>query len=170
MIARTSRLLVSPLRPSDVDDLAALIVRPELHTATGDAPTSDDDARDRVAQWLTGPMRSGVVWINHVVRRGDTGALVGHCQATLVTVSADGATECTLAWGVHPDHRRQGIATEMMRAFVGLLVETDAPARFVAHIPADHVASEKVATALGLAPTDRLDAQGERIWVRPPSA
>ena len=165
VIARTSRLTVSPLRAEDTDETVELLRRPELYTVTGGAPIDDDDARDRVGRWLAGSSDPRVTWINHVARREDTGALVGHCQGMVASVGRDGAADCTLGYSVHPDHQGQGIAREMMRAFVGLIVETDGPGRFLAHIAPGHTVSERVATGLGLSPTGTLDNAGEQIWV-----
>ena len=164
VIARTSRLTVSPLRPEDLDDAVDLLLRPELYTVTGGAPRDHADAGDRVRRWLAGSADPRVTWINHVTRREDTGMLVGHCQGTVSTVGRAGETDCTLGYSVHPDHQGQGIAREMMRAFVGLVVETAGPGRFLAHIAPGHTVSERVATGLGLSPTGTLDRVGEQIW------
>jgi len=167
VIARTSRLTVSPLRPEDVDEAVELLLRPELYTVTGGAPTDHADARDRVRRWLGGSPDPRVTWINHMTRREDTGVLIGHCQGTVTVAGHTGETDCTLGYSVHPDHQGQGFAREMMRAFVGLIVETDGPARFLAHIAPGHTVSERVATGLGLSPTGTLDRGGEQIWASP---
>ncbi len=167
VIARTSRLTVSPLRPDDLEDFVAMVLRREIYTVIGGSPADEDDARRRVERWIAGSSDPDRRWINHVVRRADTGDLVGHCQGTLVAVGSDGETDCTLGYSVHPDHQGQGFAREMMRAFVGLIVETDDPRRFLAHIAPGHTVSERVATGLGLSPTGSLDRAGEQVWASP---
>ncbi|MBE7161239.1 MAG: GNAT family N-acetyltransferase [Williamsia herbipolensis] len=164
MIARTRRLSVSPLRPTDVEELVDMVTLPELHRMTGGAPADRDEARGRVERWLAGSPKPGITWINHVARLEETGDLVGHCQGTIVPRRGTIATDCTLGYTVHPDHQGHGIAHEMMRAFVGLVVETDQPHQFLAHIAPGHTASEHVVAALGLTATDHLDRAGERIW------
>ena len=50
-----------------------------------------------------------------------------------------------------------------MRGFCAELRKTIEPTEFVAHILPGHVASERVVSALGLAPTaDHVE--GERVW------
>ncbi|MGZ8178307.1 GNAT family N-acetyltransferase [Williamsia sp. SKLECPSW1] len=163
MITRTARLTISPVCADDVDDFVELVLRPELYSVIGDAPADRAEARGRVERWLAGSPDPQRPWINHVVRRRDTGELIGHCQGT-VTTSDDGAHDCVVGYTVHPDHQGGGVAAEMMRAFVDHLAETFHPQRFVAHIAAGHTPSERVAASIGLVPTGRRDDAGEQIW------
>ncbi|GAA2056817.1 GNAT family N-acetyltransferase [Williamsia deligens] len=164
MIAHTSRLTLAPVGEQDVDDFVALVIRPELYVVIGGAPADHGEARGRVERWLAGSPDPRHLWINHVVRHRDTGSLIGHCQGTITTDDDAGAPDCVVGYTVHPDHHGQGVATEMMRAFVDVITSEFHPRRFVAHIAPGHEASEHVAAALGLFPTGRLDDAGERIW------
>jgi RimJ/RimL family protein N-acetyltransferase len=91
-------------------------------------------------------------WLNWVVRREPDGALVGTAQAT---VRADHAL---IAWVIAVPFQGRGYAKAAARAVVALL---DVPA--VAHIHPDHAASEAVARAAGLVPTEDW-TNGERVW------
>ena len=95
-------------------------------------------------------------WLNWMLRRRDTGELVGTVQATVT----GGAAE--LAWVVAVPHQGQGYAREAAIVVRDRLRDAGV-ARFTAHIHPDHVASAGVARALGLAPTDTV-VDGEIRW------
>jgi RimJ/RimL family protein N-acetyltransferase len=153
----TERLVLSRLAHGDVGELAAMLLNPALYTHIDGAPASPAEAEDRIGRWLRGSPDPDVLWINYVARDRADGGFVGLAQATV-----RGRT-CEIAYLVDPSAQRRGFATEMMGAFCAELRETIEPAEFVAHILAGHVASERVVTALGLAPTaDHVE--GERVW------
>jgi len=91
-----------------------------------------------------------------MLRRRDTGELVGTVQATVTGTAAD------LAWVVAVPHQGQGYAREAALAVRTELTRTGV-ATFTAHIHPDHGASAGVARALGLTPTDTV-VDGEIRW------
>ena len=91
-----------------------------------------------------------------MVRRRDTGQLVGTVQATVTGSTAE------LAWVVAVPHQGQGYAREAALAVRNRLRD-DGIARFTAHVHPDHDASAGIARALGLAPTDTI-VDGEIRW------
>jgi RimJ/RimL family protein N-acetyltransferase len=98
----------------------------------------------------------GQAWLNWMLRRRDTGELVGTVQATVTEAAAD------LAWVVAVPHQRKGHAREAALAVQKLLRDAGV-SRFTAHIHPDHIASAGVARALGLAPTGTV-VDGEIRW------
>lgn len=82
-------------------------------------------------------------------------------QATVIGDSAD------VAWLVGTTWQGQGFATEAAAAMCSWLA-TEGIAHFSAHIHPEHAASAKVATAIGLRPTDDVDSDGEIVWVSLP--
>ena len=91
-----------------------------------------------------------------MLRRRDTGELVGTVQATVTGSSAD------LAWVVAVPHQGQGFAHEAALAVRTELAGTGV-ALFAANIHPDHGASAGVARALGMTPTDTV-VDGEIRW------
>jgi RimJ/RimL family protein N-acetyltransferase len=63
----------------------------------------------------------------------------------------NGAVE--IGWGVSPEHRRQGIAVEASEAVIGWVRSQPKVRRIIATIPADNVASIRVAERLGMSAT-----------------
>jgi RimJ/RimL family protein N-acetyltransferase len=91
-----------------------------------------------------------------MLRRRDTGELVGTVQATVTGTAAE------LAWVVAVPHQGQGYAREAALAVRDLLRDAGV-SRFSACIHPGHLASAGVARALGLAPTSTL-VDGEVRW------
>jgi RimJ/RimL family protein N-acetyltransferase len=91
-----------------------------------------------------------------MLRRRDTGALVGTVQATV----SDGTAE--LAWIVAVPHQGRGYAREAALAVRDALRATGV-VRFVAHVHPDHAASAAVARGLGLSSTGTV-VDGEIEW------
>jgi RimJ/RimL family protein N-acetyltransferase len=131
-----------------------------LHTFTGGTPADEATLRERFAVQVTGRSPDGrETWLNWMLRRRDTGELVGTVQAT---VREDGAE---LAWVVAVPHQGHDYAREAALAVADRL-RGRGVARFIAHVHPEHAASAAVSRALGLAPTDVL-VDGEIRWAGP---
>jgi RimJ/RimL family protein N-acetyltransferase len=155
---RTERLVLSPVRVEDAEDLYAILREPALGEFTGDVPPIDvAETRERITSWLQGPDSDDERWRNWIARSPE-GTPVAHIAATVRGASA------WLAWIVALDAQRRGYATEAALAVMEQLA-SDGVAVFLASIPAGHGASEGVARNLGLALTDQI-ADGERVWRR----
>lgn len=154
--------MLSRLARGDVDDLAAMLLKPALYHHIGGAPACPAEARARVERWLGGSADPDVLWINYVARDG--GTLVGLAQATVQgTGRGTRSGTCEIAYLVDPSAQCRGFGTEMMSGLCAELRESVQPAEFVAHIHPGHAASQGVVTALGFAPTaDHVD--GEQVW------
>jgi len=128
-----------------------------LHTFTGGAPATEDALRDRYTRQVAGHSPDGgETWLNWMVRRRDTGELIGTVQATVTGGTAE------LAWVVAVPHQGRGYAREAAIAVRDRL-RGDGVTRFIAHIHPDHLASTGVARALGMAPTS-AHVDGEVRW------
>ncbi len=154
----TDRLLLRPLVEGDAQDLHEVLDDPELHRYTGGDPPSLPALRERLRRWEAGgPADRSERWLNWIVRRRDDRTPVGHVQATVRDDHAD------LAWVVGTAWQRRGYATEAATA-VAAALRAGGVARLSAHIHPDHVASQRVAMACGLARTPERDADGEELW------
>jgi len=128
-----------------------------LHGFTGGRPATERELRDRYTRQVGGHSPDGSeTWLNWMLRRRDTGELVGTVQATVTGVAAE------LAWVVAVPHQRSGYAREATIAVRDLLPDAGV-SRFTACIHPDHTASAGVARALGLSPTDTV-VDGEIRW------
>jgi RimJ/RimL family protein N-acetyltransferase len=153
----TERLELEPLRISHAAEAARAFADERLHTFTGGSPADEAALRDRYVRQLRGYSPDGsATWLNWMVRRRDTGELVGTVQATVTVEAAE------LAWVVSVPHQGSGFAREAAGAMAGWLRDRGIR-RFTAHVHPDHAASAAVARGLGLSPTDEL-VDGEIRW------
>jgi RimJ/RimL family protein N-acetyltransferase len=153
----TKRLVLTPLREDDATEMVQVLSFAALYSYTGGEPPSLEELRERYQQLLDGPHSPREVWHNWVVRIADAGGAIGVVQTTIRDTTAD------VAWMIAPPWQRRGYATEAAIAMCEWLerygVET-----ITAHIHPDHVASKRVAEAVGLKPTDEIDDDGEAVW------
>jgi RimJ/RimL family protein N-acetyltransferase len=158
----TGRLVLSPLRVADADELVGVLGDPALHEFIGGRPDTLAELRRRYAAMVAGPGRPGELWRNWVVRRRADAAAVGTVQATLTRHREGWRAE--VAWVVGVAWQGRGYAVEAARALVGWL-EAAGAGEIVAHIHPDHAASARVAAGAGLVVTAE-EADGERVWRR----
>ncbi|MCX4880991.1 MULTISPECIES: GNAT family N-acetyltransferase [unclassified Streptomyces] len=157
---RTARLDVVPLRVGHAAEMAAVLSDPALHTFIGGAPASPEDLRARYERLVAGSSDPSVTWCNWVLRLREDSRLVGTLQATL------GQAVAEIAWVVGTPWQGRGLASEAARGLVALLGQTPSVLTVVARIHPEHRASEAVARAAGLEPTDE-EQDGERTWRLP---
>src|SRR5664279_3207357 len=147
----TERIVLEPPRPEDADEMLAVLGDPALYEFTGGEPPTLDELRERYERQAVGHSPDGSQeWLNWIVRTTDDGQAIGFVQATVVDGAAD------VAWLIGTPWQGRGYATEAARQMVGLLQQRGI-SHITAHIRADHQASAKVATALGLSPTDEVE-------------
>jgi RimJ/RimL family protein N-acetyltransferase len=172
----SERLILEPLSVNHAVPMVTVLADLKLYDFTGGEPPTFSDLTDRyTAQARGGPVDGSQVWLNWMVRRRDSGELVGFVQATLEqtrpeqtppeqsgSTSGAAAVEATFAWVITPGHQRQGLASEATGAMINWL-RLQGVRRFAAYIHPDHTASMGVARRLGLAPTDGVE-DGEVRW------
>jgi RimJ/RimL family protein N-acetyltransferase len=154
---QTSRLRLDRLRVEDADDMVDLLDDERLHRYTGGAPEALGELRARYARQVAGASRG---WLNWILRRRDSGAIVGTVQATRFDDHGRAAAE--LAWVVVSGQQGNGYAREATAAVVTWLREQGVEL-LVAHVHPEHGASMAVARSLGLTPGTVRD-DGEVRW------
>lgn len=152
----TERLVLTPLRVDDAREMVGVLSDAALYTFTGGAPPELEQLQSLYRHQVAGPKSNGEVWHNWVIRLSGGGA-IGVVQATVMGESAD------VAWIVAPAWQRRGYATEAAHAMCEWLLSNGVRA-LAAHIHPDHVASNRVAAAVGLSATEEIDSDGEVIW------
>ena len=154
---RTARLDLEQLRVDHAAEAARVFDDDRLHTVTGGEPATEAELRDRYIRQVGGQSPDGrEAWLNWMLRRRDTGELIGTVQATVTKGAAE------LAWVVAVPHQGRGYAREAALGVQDLLREAGV-SRFTASIHPDHTASAGVARALGLFPTGTV-VDGEIRW------
>jgi RimJ/RimL family protein N-acetyltransferase len=145
------------LRPPVASD-AATLGAALLDTEMGVAQEPDPSVwPERVALWQTGTSPDGSAdWLTWMVEVDDL--VVGFVQATLTP----DRHEAELAWALFPGARGRGLARRAVARIVAHATAAGVTS-FVAHIAPGNDASERVARAVGLAPSERF-VDGERAW------
>jgi RimJ/RimL family protein N-acetyltransferase len=164
---RTERLELEPLTVAHAAELAPVLDDAALHEFTGGAPLAPAALAARYARLAERRSPDGhQLWGNWVMRVRGTGMAVGTVQ---VTLPADGpaAGPAEVAWVVGPQAQGRGYAKEAASGLVALLRE--AGWTVIAHIHPAHLASQRVARAAGLSPTEEVD-DGEVRWAIPLAA
>jgi RimJ/RimL family protein N-acetyltransferase len=157
----TDRLTVEPLTAAHASEMHTVLADAALHTFIGGAPRSAAELEARYARLAAGGSADGTeVWGNWVLRVTASGAAVGELQATLPAAGST-AGPALVAWVVGTPFQGHGYATEAALSLVGRL--RSAGWLVAADIHPDHVASQRVARAAGLTPTDVI-VDGEVRW------
>jgi len=165
---RTARLELEPLRVEHADEAAAVFDDVALHAFMGGAPASAEQLRKRYRQQAVGHSPDGSeAWVNWLLRRHDSGELIGTVQATVSPAAprADAAGEpCSaeVAWVIAGPHQGRGFACEAAIAMAAWLRRSGVTT-ILAHIHPEHGASVGVARALGLRRT-AVVVDGEERW------
>lgn len=154
---RTERLLLTPLEVGDAAEMVTVLDDPALYEFTGGEPPSLEELSTRYRSQVAGSGREDEVWYNWIVRLGESGTAVGFVQTTIEGGDAD------MAWVIGVACQGRGYAAEAAAAMRSWIA-AEGLVSFRAHIHPAHVASQKVATAIGLEPTGELDDEGEEIW------
>jgi RimJ/RimL family protein N-acetyltransferase len=159
---RTERLDLEPLTADHAAELAPVLDDAALHEFIGGAPLPAPTLAQRYARLVArrSPDRHEL-WGNWVMRVRGTGLAVGTVQATM-PAGGPGAGPAEVAWVVGLQAQGRGYAKEAASRLVALLRE--AGWTVIAHIHPAHLASQRVARAAGLSPTQEIQ-DGEVRWV-----
>ncbi|MEU1268880.1 GNAT family N-acetyltransferase [Streptomyces sp. NPDC005799] len=154
---RTARLDAVPLSEEHAAEMAAVLSDPALHLFIGGTPASPGALRARYERLVAGCPDPAVSWCNWVLRLREEARLVGTVQATVVGSVAE------VAWVIGTAWQGRGLAAEAARGLVSLLAGQTCVRTVIAHVHPEHRASEAVARAAGLEPTE-VERDGERRW------
>jgi len=154
-------LRLDPLWVADAAEMTAVLADPALYAVIGGDPPTQAELTAQYRWQVAGRSGDGTEeWLNWVVRID--GDAVGYVQATV----HDGS-RAVVAWVIGTPWQGRGHATAAARAMLAELAARGVT-RVEAWIAPGHRPSELVAERLGLAPTGRLDDDGERLWSSPP--
>jgi RimJ/RimL family protein N-acetyltransferase len=155
---RGDRVVLEPLRVQHAVELVDVLSDAALYRYTGGSPPSAAELEARYGRQVAGSGDPAEAWHNWVVRLGSDGPAVGYVQATVGPEPAS----AELAWVVGTPWQGRGLARESSAVVLDHLLASGVR-RVVAHVHPDHLASQRVATSLGLAPTGTL-VDGEVEW------
>ncbi|MCP2259216.1 Protein N-acetyltransferase, RimJ/RimL family [Streptoalloteichus tenebrarius] len=115
---RTSRLLLRPFTPSDVDAVLAIYSRPDVVRHLFEDPFSPEDARRAVTRWkdMTRIDDDQSV-LRLAVERDDTGQVIGDVMLERL---GGRNRQGEIGFVFHPDHHGQGFALEAAQEMVRL--------------------------------------------------
>jgi RimJ/RimL family protein N-acetyltransferase len=166
---RTARLDLEPVSPAHADEMVDLLADRGLYAFYDDEPSPTlDELRLRYARQAAGASTDGLeVWHTWILRSRETGQTCGFVQATVRDDPFDRRV-AELAWVVVTQYQRLGLGREAMTAVRDAVlgpasITGDDADTAIAHIAPGHVASEGVASGIGLRPTDVVH-DGERRW------
>ena len=153
----TERLILEPLDVAHASEMVFVLADPALYDFIGGGPPTGEELRAQYLAQVAGSGDELEIWHNWVIRLD--GAAVGFVQATVTGSSSD------IAWVVGVPWQGVGIATEAARAMCEWLRDGGV-LKLEAHVHPAHLASQRVAAALGLTDSDEIDDDGESIWRR----
>lgn len=149
VIVETPRLLLRPLVPGDLDDLARLYADPEVRRYFPDGTLDQEQTRDEL-EWFVNGDNPGYpdcgLWAT--IER-QSGAFIGRCG--LLRWEIDGREETEIAYMIAPKFWRRGFGGEVANALVRHGFDRLGFKRLIALIHPDNLASMRTAESAGLA-------------------
>lgn len=156
-------MTLEPLRVDHADEMVGVLADESIYAFTGGAPPSRETLRARYEAQCRGQSPDGSeAWLNWVIRLTDTARAAGYVQAT-VTDDDDGRCVAEIAWVVGTSFQGRHVASTATRAMCAFLGGRGVE-QLHAHVHPDHPASQGVARAAGMHPTDVV-VDGEVRWV-----
>jgi ribosomal-protein-alanine N-acetyltransferase len=141
----TPRLILRPFRPDDLNGLHAILSDPTTMRFWPTPFTREQSARwlerniERFAEERCGRM---------ALTLRETEGLIGDCG--IMRTEIDGMMENDLGYIVHAAHWGHGYATEAATALSAYGFKALGLTRLCANMPADHLASRRVAEKIGM--------------------
>lgn len=141
----TGRLVLRPLRESDLDELAAIYADPDSMRFLG-GPRTREDTRTRLG-WMIGAHRDQGFGLWATTLRED-GALIGRCG--ILVQDVEGVREHEIAYTLGSRWWGHGYATEAATAIRDHARSQLGFDRLISLIAPDNVASHAVAKRIGM--------------------
>mgnify|MGYP001182210956 CR=1 FL=1 len=157
----TPRLLLRPMRTSDLDALLLIFTDPAVMAAFGIPPLTHEQMSRWVDHNLTHQAEHGYGLFAVLLK--ESGELIGDCG--LQQMSIDGATEVELGYDFRSDHWNRGFATEAARSARDYAFEALDLPRIVSLIRAGNHASRRVAEKIGMSLQREIERYEQPYWI-----
>ena len=140
---------------SDAEELFEAVHDP----ASNKTAMSLDDVQARIRQWESrqSPDRDEL-WLNWTLRLKGDGTAIGRLQATVKEDSAE------IAWVVGRPYQGRGYASEAGGCVARWLLKYLDLGEVRANIHPDNIASQRVATKIGLSRNRDITNEGDEVW------
>lgn len=154
-----NRLILEPVTSHHAGEMFTVLADPTLYHFTGGEPPKNIES---VRRWFTNletrQSPDGTEhWLTWIVQLKEQNACIGYVQATISDSEAD------VAWLIGTSWQGRGYAKEAVALLKSRLANARIK-RLTANIHPDHVASQQVASSVGLLRTG-VTREGEEVWV-----
>ncbi len=147
VILETPRLILRHQVLSDLDDLWALYCNPNITKYIPDAPRSREEAQEELEWHMNGHPRNPQLGLWATVHK-ETGKFIGRCG--LLPWTIDGQDEIEVAYTIAEEYQGRGLGSEAAQAILHYGFEKLNLSRLICLIDSENVASQKVATKIGM--------------------
>jgi ribosomal-protein-alanine N-acetyltransferase len=146
-ILETKRLTFRRLLPSDLDSLFALYRDPEIRRYFPEGTLSYEETKEELEWFLNGHPEHPELGLWATIHK-QTGAFIGRCG--LLPWTIEGQAEVEVAYLLDKKYWRQGLGTEAAQGILDYGFEQLHLSRLICMIDPANLASQKVATAIGM--------------------
>lgn len=153
-VLETERLILRPLTPADLDDLAALYADPEVRRYFPEGTLDREETREELT-WILREYYDNYGYGLWATILKQTGAFIGRC-GLIPWDTADGLA-VELAYLLGRPYWGQGLATEVARGIVDHAFNRLGLARLVCYMLPANQASARVAKKTGMKLERRMD-------------
>ena len=148
IILETKRLLLRRLLPTDFDDLFVLYSDPEVRRYFPEGILTREETQEELEWFLNGHPKHPDLGLWATIHK-QTGRFIGRCG--LLPWTIDGQYEVEVAYMIAKEFWRQGLGTEAAQGILDYGFDTLGLSRLICLIDHDNIASQKVATHIGMA-------------------
>ena len=148
IILETKRLLLRRLLPTDFDDLFVLYSDPEVRRYFPEGTLTREETQEELEWLLNGHPKHPELGLWATIHK-QTGRFIGRCG--LLPWTIDGQYEVEVAYMIAKEFWRQGLGTEAAQGILDYGFDTLGLSRLICLIDHDNIASQKVATHIGMA-------------------
>ena len=148
IILETKRLLLRRLLPTDFDDLVVLYSDPEVRRYFPEGTLTREETQEELEWFLNGHPKHPELGLWATIHK-QTGRFIGRCG--LLPWTIDGQYEVEVAYMIAKEFWRQGLGTEAAQGILDYGFDTLGLSRLICLIDHDNIASQKVATHIGMA-------------------
>ena len=147
IILETDRLILRHQVISDLDDLWALYLDPQITKYIPDAPRSREEAKEELEWHMHGHPRFPELGLWATIYK-ESGRFIGRCG--LLPWTINGQQEVEVAYTIAREYWGQGLATEAAQAILDYGFEKLNLSRLICVIDEDNLGSRKVAEKIGM--------------------